>query len=126
MLSAVMAIYRRNFLYDVYLYIRVYIKCIIYIYMYIYIRKIIYIYINIMYDTCKYISSFLSYEKLDLFYESMYHTYSGKRRVFPALLERYIIQLYTRIIIVWFYILYIFFCCIILIFFIFFFLVFLN
>ena len=41
----------------------------IYIHVYIY-ERLYYIYINIMYDTCKYISSFLSYyEKLDLFYE---------------------------------------------------------
>ena len=42
MLSAVMAIYRRKFLYDVYLYIRVY--KMYNIYTCIYIRKIIYIY----------------------------------------------------------------------------------
>ena len=68
---------------------------IIYIYERLYIYNIN-VHVNII--SYIYISSFLSYEKLDLFYESMYHTYSGKRRVFPAEISSFAGKIYHTII----------------------------
>ena len=63
--------------------------------MYIYTKDYIYNIINVHVNISP---QFLSYEKLDLFYESMYHTYSGKRRVFPAEISSFAGKIYHTII----------------------------